>query len=649
MIMMINKMGASSVIRIGMLWGAWAMCTGVLEAQNSVPNERESDLIAVPFDEMTRSEISGAARGGALSLPFFDDFSTPSMPGPGFEGFEAYQRWEVGSARITRTYALQPPTIGCATLEGLDRFGYPYSFVEVNTPGWADTLTSLPIALNGYFPESNIHLMFFVQAGGRGNAPDEGEDELVLEFKSTDDVTGEVIWTEVWSADSASTTAFDRHFVAVDQFQWLDNDFQFRFRNWGALAGNVDLWHLDYILLDDQIDPETFQVVSEVAIVEPVNTFLRDYTRMPWNQFAANPTFYMRDSLQIQQRNLSTTQADNIQSGFSVAFETDAQTYPSPFQNTNVQPESMFTTPLYLGTNPQGEDFVFDTNVNDSCATFDVAVWQSSIGLLHTEKVGVPDNDSITFEQVFINDYAYDDGTAEKAYALTAAGGKLAMRFTLEVPDTLLGLAIHFTPYYYNAGSETFLLRAWTDSSGLPGTEMGENYQFQTPNYFTDGYDVFAYYAYDEPIPVSGSFHVGTVQASDAMLNFGLDKNTNANAGQLHYQLGLGGSWLNSDIEGSVMIRPILRANKSEVWTGLARPQQSLDPLRVYPNPSRTGEVWVEVRTEGNWQMWSVSGMEVGRGAWLVPGTHRLAVGGLAPGIYILTSAGHAPQRLVIE
>ena len=278
-----------------------------------------------------------------------------------------------------------------------------------------------------------------------------------------------------------------------------------------------------------------------------------------------------------------------------------------------------------------------------------MAVWQSSIGLLHTEKVGVPDNDSITFEQVFINDYAYDDGTAEKAYALTAAGGKLAMRFTLEVPDTLLGLAIHFTPYYYNAGSETFILRAWTDSSGLPGTELGENYQFHTPNYFTDGYDVFSYYAYDDPIPVSGSFHVGTVQASDAMLNFGLDKNTNANVGQLHYQLGLGGSWLNSDIEGSVMIRPILKANKSEVWTGLARPQQSPDPLLVYPNPSRAGEVWVEARTGGNWQIWSSSGKEVGRGVWLVPGTHRLDVGGLAPGIYILTSAGHAPQRLVIE
>ena len=94
--------------------------------------------------------------------------------------------------------------------------------------------------------------------------------------------------------------------------------------------------------------------------------------------------------------------------------------------------------------------------MSDTTAVFDVAVWQSSIGLFHTEKVGVPDNDSITFQQVFDIDFAYDDGTAEKAYALTAAGGKMAMRYALEVPDTLLGLAIHFTPYYNNAGDETF-------------------------------------------------------------------------------------------------------------------------------------------------------------------------------------------------
>lgn len=611
--------------------------------------ETERDLLIVPVDDGSRSSVSFENRGGALSLPFFDDFSTPSMPGSGFEGFEAYQRWEEGSARITQTYSIDPPTIGVATLEGLDRNGYPYGFLEVNTPGWADTLLSRPIALNGYFPESNVHLMFYVQAGGRGNAPDWGTDVLVLEFKSTDDVTGEVFWTEVWSSGLVPTNEFERVFVPVDEFQWLDNDFQFRFRNWGALGGNVDLWHVDYVLLDDQIDPTTFEIQSEVAIIEPVNTFLRDYTRMPWNHFSENPAFYMRDSIAVQQRNLSPTQADNIESGFSIGYDGVTTAYPSPFQNTNVQPESFFQTPVYLGNNPQGEDFQFDETVNDSCAIFDVAVWQSSIGLLHTQKVGVPDNDSIIFQQVFLNDFAYDDGSAEKAYSLTAPGGKIAMRYALEVPDTLLGLAIHFTPYYTNADDETFLLRAWQDSVGLPGTELGENYQFHTPQYFTDGFDLFAYYPYDDPIPVNGNIHVGIVQGSEAMLNFGLDKNTNANAGQLHYQLGLGGAWLNSDIEGTVMIRPVLRANKQDSWIEVAELSPGNSLLSCYPNPVSQGVLNVNVALATNWTVYDATGRIVIEGNWAQAGQYTLDSRLWTAGHYILQIGTGESQHIIVQ
>ena len=139
-----------------------------------------------------------------------------------------YHRWMDVSARRTQTFALNAPTIGVATLDGLDATGYPYSFVDVNTSGWCDTLTSMPLALNGYSAESNVHLMFYVQGGGLGNAPDPFEDQLILEFKSVDDVTGEVFWTEVWSTDSVSTDSFERFFVPVDQPMHLSNGFQFR-------------------------------------------------------------------------------------------------------------------------------------------------------------------------------------------------------------------------------------------------------------------------------------------------------------------------------------------------------------------------------------------------------------------------------------
>ena len=126
------------------------------------PGEIEHDLWAVPVSAPERLP-SDIDRGGALPLPFFDDFSTPSLPGAGLE-FEPFRRWDDASARITTTFSLDAPTIGVATLDGLRSDGYPYSF-DAST-GWADTLTSRTINLNGYTAESNIHLVFHLQAGG---------------------------------------------------------------------------------------------------------------------------------------------------------------------------------------------------------------------------------------------------------------------------------------------------------------------------------------------------------------------------------------------------------------------------------------------------------------------------------------------------
>ena len=77
----------------------------------------------------------------------------------------------------------------------------------------------------------------------------------------------------------------------------------------------------------------------------------------------------------------------------------------------------------------------FDTSLSDSTAVFEVSLWEEEIGY-ETNHLGVFDNDSIGFNQVFSNYYAYDDGTAEKAYALDAIGGQLAVRFPLAKADT---------------------------------------------------------------------------------------------------------------------------------------------------------------------------------------------------------------------
>jgi hypothetical protein len=376
---------------------------------------------------------------------------------------------------------------------------------------------------------------------------------------------------------------------------------------------------------------------------------------MPWSHFLSDPATYMRDSMETQHRNMSGFQADNVTCGVKVrnAVTGLEQDFLNPFSNTFVAPFEEFATPYYVqeganGVVPSG--YVFADPGNDTAATFEVSLYEDPIGILEQERVGVPDNDSIVFTQVFRNEYAYDDGSAEKAYGLTTGGGKLAMRYDLATADTLFGLAIHFTPYYDQQSNLNFLLRAWDDNGGEPGEELGEHYAFHQPAYFTDGADVFAYYEYDDPIPVEGTVYVGMVQESEFSLNIGLDKNTDYNFSRLHYQLGLGAEWTLSTIEGTVMIRPVLQAGVEQVFVALDEFSEAEPSLHAWPNPA-ADVLQLAVDTDFGAQeirCLDLTGREVMLSRW-APGSDRmhLAVADLSRGTYLVVVSNDRGDRLV--
>ncbi|NQX90594.1 MAG: T9SS type A sorting domain-containing protein [Flavobacteriales bacterium] len=566
-------------------------------AMDSVAQESERPLL-YSVEQMQRADMErqwperAARGGGSLSIPFFDDFSTFSLPTNDPDIPQALQRWEDNFARINATIPLSPPTYGVATLDGLDADGFPYQFVE-NSYGEADVLTSLPINLQGLTIDNNVYLHFRYQGGGRGNSP-EDQDSLVVDFLAPGG--GDDAWFRQWSVEGAETEGFISVFIPIEDPLFLTDGFKFRFRNYATLAGNLDHWNLDFVFLDSNIDPSNFDVV-EVAFVEPVNGLLNEFTAMPWSHFTPNPASFMEDQVASISRNLSASQADNIQSGFKVeSVETGAiQDFENDFQTVIVNPFEVFEVPYFVNDDPN--NFVYDTSVNDTCALFNVTFYQDEVGLFSDDKVGVLDNDSIQFTQVFQNYYAYDDGSAESAYSLqNQAGGRVAMRYNVAEPDTLLGLFIHFTPFQFDNSNETFLLRVWDNDGGVPGNELGENFSFKTPNYFTDGYDVFAYYEYDDPQLVNGSIFVGLVQNNAVEMNFGLDKNTNQNPSKLFFQLGLGASWQQSNIQGTVMIRPVFAAGKSDVWNSVE--ELNAEAVSIYPNPANN-HVTVAFETPG--------------------------------------------------
>ena len=553
--------------------------------------EIERDLRIVPTKHGRNYSEIYSNRGGSppMTLPFLDDFAWPSFFEESGADRPELVRWDSSPVRRTNTFSINTPTIGVATLDGLNAGGYPYQFNAIDAHGWADTLTSRQLILGGMTADDGVTLSFWVQGGGIGNGPDEGEDSLIVEFKSIG-IDGDV-WTRVWETPGFESETFTQVVIPIEDGIHMHNSFQFRFRNYGTLMANADLWHIDYVYV--ATNGATGNPVEELAFSEPAYSLLRSFSAIPWTHFSDNPEFYMRDTLHLESNNFGTGPNNQENTGIKVRLKApgiEAEEFTNEFiQNVSV-PVGPFSTEFLselLDESGTQSDFVYDTSLSDSIATFEVSIWEEEVGY-YTNQTAVFDNDSIGFDQVFDNYYAYDDGTAEKAYALDAVGGQLAVRFPLAIPDTLDGVLIHFTPFYDNAEEETFVLKVWEDDGGMPGDPIDTMYQFHNPYYFTEGHDMFAYYPMDHPVPVSGTIHVGLIQQSIERLNIGLDKNTNSNSGNLHYMLGPGYSWALSGVEGSLMLRPVLRSGKELIVDidEVVNIEESSLISSPYPNPT---------------------------------------------------------------
>lgn len=643
---------------------------------SAMGQEIERDLKFVPTGlDRDFSQVQ-TSRGGILpmSLPFLDDFAWPSFEEENIEGDHDLIRWETSPVRRTQTFSKNVPTIGVATLDGLDAGGYPYQFNGIDVHGWADTLTSRQIYLEGYTLEDEVTLSFWLQGGGIGNAPDFIEDQLIVEFKSIG-LDGD-IWTQVWETTGVlhyydqndnditeevlelielgesiedsyenyqteyySEEEFIQVVIPIDAGEYLHSTFQFRFRNYGTLMGNADLWHIDYVFVEQ--GGITGNPSEEIAFSEPAYSLLKDFSAMPWTHFSEFPELYIRNNLEIESNNFGIGLNNQENTGITIRHSVDgAET--NKFTSESIQNVSVdvgtFTTEFLeniVDENGNSATLNFDTSLSDSTAVFEVSLWEEEIGY-ETNHLGVFDNDSIGFNQVFSNYYAYDDGTAEKAYALDAIGGQLALRFPLAKADTLDGVLIHFTPFYENASDETFVLKVWEDDDLLPGTP-GElviaSNQFHNPVYFTEGHDMFAFYPLDEPLEVSGVIHVGLIQQNIERLNIGLDKNTNANIGNLHYMLGPGSSWAASEIEGSLMLRPVLRAG-GEFAVDVPELQNFELITSPYPNPT-SSPLMFNACDELVWAIFNLNGKHLAEGQTF-PGVNSLDLSSLSEGMYLL-------------
>ena len=480
-------------------------------------------------------------------------------------------KWVDNYIYINSTYPVDPITIGVATFDGLNELGKPYNeFSDPLGHGIADYLTSKPIDLNKTILDS-VYLSFYYQPQGYGNDP-QAEDSLVLEFFSPQKRE----WNHIWSTAGKSLDQFRQVLIFIDNPEYLLKGFQFRFKNYATLSGNLDHWNVDYVRLDDQRNAGDSVVYLDMAHVYSTSSILNSYQAMPWKHFLNDTIAQLSDSLiMVVSNNDSGTVNLNYEHQFNTPFDS---VFAAPIvNNLNVQSYEQIGSFRkadqmdYLCYSPSDNCFF----PNQDSAVIEV------MSILNVANDPNRNNDTLRIHQEFYNYYAYDDGSAEAAYGLNANGAKLAYRFNINTTDTLRAIDIHFSQVMEDVTEEFFYLTVW---SSLDPEIIVYQQSFQTP-YYEDSLNKFHTYLLDDQLILNGTFYIGWVQTSSEMLNVGFDKNNDASS-QLYYNAS--GTWLNSIIDGAVMMRPLF-GDTIYPYVGIDENQSFVidqNDFILFPNPT---------------------------------------------------------------
>lgn len=575
----------------------------------------------------------------SIELPFFDDF-TRNLPYPTLE------LWEPSNVITSRTYAINPPTIGVATFDAINHKGILHQHLTT-TPQPADTLTSLPINLN-YPATDSIYLSFSLQPGGLGYQPTPN-DSLVLElFSPTENQ-----WYRSWAASVnfntnqislynhllntktlKTTTKPDSTFftvnINIDNPIFLQNGFRFRFIGYASLMENAtipgyktntDHWHIDMVYLNKLRNWDD-TIYNDIAFHKPIKPFLKNYTSIPWHHFAdaeSNEITTPRE-FGIVYHNLGPT-TWNVTRKFEIINLSTNNLYYFPGGAENIDGYQEFTFAREF-------DYSFTSAWPDS-AKFQLKAYLETDFNEATKHLRY--NDTLEQQLNFYNYYALDDGSAESGYDLFGEGtigAMVAQKFYSYKTDNLVGIMIYLNRSYQDANSQPFKITVWNDNNGKPGEIIYQ--QMASKPLFTDSLNCFTVYRID-PVPLpDGNFYLGWQHITEEFMNVGFDRNINSKDKIFH---NLPGYWTNTQYEGTIMVRPIFGKLYQTPTLTTTVPNHG---LQVYPNPA-SDYLYINFDNSipvQSYQLVSITGRVV-ENASIIPNA-RVSVGHLPAGIYLL-------------
>lgn len=591
-----------------------ANCQVVL---SPITSEKREDRASYYISQKTTKTNSDT-----LLLPFFDDFFSS-------KGVPDTSKWvNEGGVYINNRFCTpNPPTYNVATFDGMNRFGEPYAFGSGFSSGFTDTLTSRFINLSNYTNVDSIYLSFYYQAGGIGELPDSLTDSLWVEFKNQ---TGN--WEYIWSGKATTNRDFLKISLPLTDTIFFHNSFQFRFRATGNQSGAFDIWNVDYVYLNANRKPNDFSMV-DVAFSQSPQKLLRRFSNMPYWQFFANPQNELSDSSRTTINNLDKNPA--IVTNQTILFDPQTNT-----TLTNLGGNNGFIIPA------NQKDRIIKTALNgstivnlDTISHFGIKYFLTTQDQ-NTFNLPLKRNDTLVAITELADYVSYDDGSAEFGFGVNQRFAKVAQKYTLNMPDTLKSIMIHFAKAGFDRSTETITLRVWESiSDNFDSIIFNKSVKI----YYTDKMNGFYRYEIDPPILVNNTFYVGWRQLSNNLINIGFDIHNNAN-NEIFYTVNNKWETLNS-FSGSLMIRPEMYRTK---LLGIKpnKLEKITQKIVLYPNPTN-GMVYFETQKEEIIRVFDMLGKQLVESKSSV-GVNNLDFTNLAKGVYVV-KIGLSTVKLIKE
>ncbi|MBI1837167.1 MAG: T9SS type A sorting domain-containing protein [Flavobacteriia bacterium] len=524
-------------------------------------------------------------------------------------------------------YAVEPWTLGVATFDGLDRNGKAYSLGALN-PSYADFLTSKPIDISSFTASDSLYLSFLYQAGGFGDTP-ESIDSLVLEFYAKDLNQ----WFRIWSVSGSASTVFNIGHQKIVDSKYFKDGFQFRFKNYGSLAGGFDHFNLDYVHLRIASGHQD-TIFKDFAFVYPIKSLLKDYTSVPWDHYKNNFNGKMSNSVEVVVRNGSNQAENNSTPGKTEIFQNNTLKGMFNFTGQSLANNDLNYSPFttYSSLHDFSSGYHFDENTPGDQQLFDVK---------STAQVIYPNlnvNDTTHTNQYFGNYYSYDDGSSEAAYGPTGIQSRLAIRFDAYESDSLIGIMSQFVESATDVSNSLFVLTVWNDNNGQPGNIVYEDEVFNARNpIYENGLNNFHVYYFKDTMKVyvEKTFYIGWRQFDANRLNIGFDKNNN-NSSKNFYSSGNNMPWNPSSIPGTIMLRPVFSTALDNVLA-LEESEMEDENIEIYPNPTFDFLTIKSNRNINKIELFTLQGQLI-----LESNEQVIDISNLPSGIYLLKEKGNS-------